>query len=280
MYPFSIGVITDSFKTDFSSAIKKAQEIGAKGIQTYVTNGDMSPDHLSQSQRKEILKMVKDCGLVFSAVCGDLGKGFGNADENPQLIEASKRIIELAKDFETNIVTTHIGVVPEKPSHPRYQIMQDACRKLAEFADSMDARFAVETGPEKAETLKYFLDSLCSKGVSVNLDPANFVMVTGDDPVKAVYTLKDFIVHTHAKDGRKLSNIDPEVLYGLKESDMLGSPAFTELPLGEGDVDFDGYLKALNDIGYSGFLTIEREVGDNPQADIAAAVRFLTDKII
>ena len=38
---------------------------------------------------------------------------------------------------------------------------------------------------------------------------------------------------------------------------------------------FEPYLKALNDIGYRGFLTIEREVGDDPTRDILAAVEFL-----
>ena len=54
---------------------------------------------------------------------------------------------------------------------------------------------------------------------------------------------------------------------------------FEELPLGEGDVDFPGWLKALDDIGYRGFLTIEREVGDNPEADIRRAVDFLRRNI-
>ena len=40
-------------------------------------------------------------------------------------------------------------------------------------------------------------------------------------------------------------------------------------------MDFPGWLKALDDIGYRGFLTIEREVGDNPEADIRRAVDFL-----
>ena len=44
---------------------------------------------------------------------------------------------------------------------------------------------------------------------------------------------------------------------------------------GKTGVDFDGYMKALEDIGYTGFLTIEREVGENPAADIALAVEFL-----
>ena len=123
------------------------------------------------------------------------------------------------------------------------------------------------------------MDGLSSTGVAVNMDPANFIMVTGDDPVQAVYTLKDYIVHTHAKDGRKLRDIDPEVLYGLAESDMLNDPSFIELPLGQGDVDFKKYLAALHEIGYQGYLTIEREVGDNPEKDIEAAVTFLKEHI-
>ena len=34
-----------------------------------------------------------------------------------------------AKELETNIVTTHIGVVPSDPANERYQIMQEACFK-------------------------------------------------------------------------------------------------------------------------------------------------------
>ncbi len=279
MYPFSIGVMLDSFRVDFPTALDKAQALGAKGIQVYATRGEMSPEQMGPEKRKEFLKAVKDHGLTVSALCGDLGKGFGDAELNPGLIEQSKRILDLAKDLETDVVTTHIGVVPEEKDHPRYAVMQDACGKLAEYADSMQAHFAIETGPEKAATLKGFLDGLHSTGVAVNLDPANFVMVTGDDPVQAVYTLKDYIVHTHAKDGRRLYYRKPEEVYGLEEAEMLASLSFIELPLGEGDVDFPSYLKALNEIGFTGFLTIEREVGDDPEKDIGAAVRFLKNLI-
>ena len=137
----------------------------------------------------------------------------------------------------------------------------------------------IRDSPETAATLKGFLDGLHSTGVAVNLDPANLVMVTGDDPVAAVYTLKDYIVHTHAKDGRRLLVRDPEIIYGIIEDEIQAGRAFIELPLGEGDVDFPNYLKALDDIGYRGFLTIEREVGDDPETDIAKAVTFLQDKI-
>jgi len=54
---------------------------------------------------------------------------------------------------------------------------------------------------------------------------------------------------------------------------------FKEVPLGEGEVDWVNYLKALKEIGFDGFLTIERECGDNPQADIEKAFSFLKTRI-
>ena len=279
MYDFSIGVMLESFRLPTPVALKKAKEIGATGIQMYAVDGEHAPEQLTGGKRRELLDMVKSEGLVFSALCGDLGKGFHNAELNPGLIERSMRILDLAKDLETDIVTTHIGVVPADPGHDRYKIMQEACFKLAEYADSLNAHFAIETGPEESATLKQFLDGLHSTGVAVNLDPANLIMVTGDDPVQAVHNLKDYIVHTHAKDGVRNYYRNPEEVYGLVEAEMLASPSFAELPLGKGGVDFKNYLKALDEIGYHGFLTIEREVGDDPEGDIRLAVDFLNGLI-
>ncbi|MGI6239782.1 MAG: sugar phosphate isomerase/epimerase family protein [Christensenellales bacterium] len=275
MNKFPIGVIADSFRRPMAEALRMAAQMGAQGVQVYATAGEMSPEELVGQRRRDFMSQIADNGLVISALCGDLGKGFGDAQANPARIERSKRILDLAKELGTDIVTTHIGVTPDDPAHPRYKIMQDACGELAMYADSLGAHFAIETGPETADTLKRFLDSLGSTGVAVNLDPANLVMVTGDDPVRAVHTLKDYIVHTHAKDGVRLREVDPEVVYGVVNGDPGADPAFAEVPLGAGSVPFPAYLQALTDIGYKGFLTIEREVGDDPAADIRRAVAFL-----
>lgn len=275
-----IGVIVDSFRLPLREAIKKAKEVGAEGIQIYAVSGEMAPENLTPSKRKELLNYIKDNGLVVSALVGDFGgHGFAIKEDNPKRIEASKRIMDLAKDLETNVVTTHIGVIPSDPNHDRYKILQEACEQLGEYGDNVGAYFAIETGPEKTETLKKFLDSLKSRSVAVNYDPANLVMVTGDDPVKGVYTLKGYIVHTHAKDGIMKKQTDPEIIYNFFAEGGIGDlrleDYFEEVPLGKGQVDFKAYLAALRDIGYDGFLTIEREVGENPEKDIKEAVEFL-----
>ena len=277
MYRFPIGVIIDSFRTDTKTAICKAAELGAQGIQMYSTSGKNAPENLTPAKRRELLDFVKSHGLCFSALCGDLGEGFANRERNPILIEKSKRILDLAKELETDVVTTHIGVVPSDPTHERYGIMQEACFELARYADSIGSHFAIETGPELSSTLKKFLDGLHSTGVAVNLDPANLVMAVGDDPVEAVHNLKDYIVHTHAKDGKMLKRTNPEYIYHVvpNPEDMEMQQYFIEMPLGQGNVNFESYLAALDEIGYRGFLTIEREVGEDPAADIMIAKEHL-----
>jgi sugar phosphate isomerase/epimerase len=128
------------------------------------------------------------------------------------------------------------------------------------------------------ERLKEFVDS-CA-GMGINYDPANLVMVTKDDEVKGVYTAGASIVHTHAKDGRCNQYAGPDEIYGLFakggiEALQKAQSYFTETPLGEGEVRWPLYLKALKGIGYDGFLTIEREVKENAREDIRKAVEFL-----
>lgn len=281
-----IGVIVDSFGVGVRPGLIKAKEVGADGVQIYAVSGEMDPANLSAQARKELKSYIDSLGLEISALCGDLGgHGFQDRKANPEKIEKSKRILDLALELGTNIVTTHIGIVPEDPRHEVYDAMQSACEELSNYARSLNAYFAIETGPERAAHLKAFLDSLTVNGVSVNFDPANMVMVTGDDPVQGVHILKDYIVHTHVKDGVRLREMDPREVYGFlgfekmdhqKIAEMGASgEAFREVPLGEGKVAFDDYFAALREIGYTGYLTIEREVGDQPEADIRKAVSFI-----
>ena len=278
-----LGVITDCFKKSHEDGIKKAADLKLDGVQIYATTGEFSPE-LTETDKAKYKSLLKENGLVLSALCGDMGGyGFEIEKDNAERIEKTKRIIDLAVEFGTNVVTTHIGVIPDDKSHPRYAVMLSALSECGLYAKEKGVTLAIETGPEKAKTLLSFLKDT-KGGVGVNFDPANFIMVTGQDVVEAVYLLKDYIVHTHVKDGKMLDkNQNPTEVYhafavGGVEA-LNACKGFTELPIGEGDVDWDEYLKALKDIGFDGFLTIERECGSDPLSDIAKATNFIRSKL-
>lgn len=279
-----IGVITDCFKKNHKEGIKTASELGLNGVQIYATTGEFSPETLTEKDKEEYKKLLKEKGLEVSALCGDMGGyGFEIEKDNVERIEKTKAIVDLAVEFNSKVVTTHIGVIPEDKENQRYKVMLDALTECGIYAKSKGVTLAIETGPEKAKTLLQFLQDT-KGGVGVNLDPANFTMVTNQDAVEAVYILKDYIVHTHAKDGILLDkNQDPTEVYhafAIGGVDALNAcKGFKEVPLGEGQVDWENYIKALKDIGYDGFLTIERECGDNPALDIQKAVEFLKTKV-
>lgn len=282
MGKFSIGVMLESFRMPRYQAIEQARKVGAQGIQMYVTGGENTPEAMGKEKIKEFKSVLDANGLVISAVCGDLGApGFQVRSLNAERVERSKRLMDFAKELGTDVVTTHIGVVPGEMCD-QYKILQEACDALARYGEEVGAYFAIETGPEPSYTLKGFLDSLSARNLCVNLDPANLAMIVGEDAVTAVHNLKDYIVHTHAKDGIMLKKVNPFNIYGVGNDveEMLDfNDYFKEVALGQGSVDFDKYLEALSEVGYSGFLTIEREVGDDPCADISMAVEFLKKKI-
>ena len=136
--------------------------------------------------------------------------------------------------------------------------MVKSIEKLGKYGDEIGVCFATETGPEMAQSLKGVLDKADTKSAKVNLDPANLFMCAGENPVNSVRTLKDYIVHTHAKDGT-----------------MLPDGGHKEYRLGDGGVPYFEYVSTLKYIGYDGYLTIEREAGETRMEDIRHAVQFL-----
>lgn len=277
-----IGVLLESFKLPFAESVRTAARLRLDGVQIFAKGGVVF-DGMKGRQISEVKRIIAGEGLEISALCADFGcRMFYYPDEMRPEIERSKRILALAKELGADVATTHIGVVPEDFESKEFDSMRAVCAELAAFANSTDGFFAVETGPEPAERLRRFLDTLGSRGVGVNLDPGNFVMVTGENPAEAVRVLSGYIVHTHAKDGRMLKKTDPRRIYtpGLSHLDPAQfGDYFEELPLGNGGVPWREYLSALREIGYTGYLTIEREVGEDPAADIAAAAEFLRNSI-
>ncbi len=249
-----IGVMIESFRLGVKDGIRKAAELGADGFQIYCTGGEMAPENMNAKARKEFRKFVADQGLVISALCADYGHGFLDAARNAESVKNTKACMDLAADLGTKVITSHIGHLPADENDPKWQAARTAITEISLYGDKIGVAFATETGPESADHLLRFLKQIPGKSAKVNYDPANLCMF-GFDQLGGVEILKDYIAHTHAKDG------------------MRGE--LKEMPLGQGNVDFPAYIARIDKIGYNGFFTIEREVGADPVKDIIMAVEFL-----
>ncbi len=274
-----MGIAVNCFKIGLENAIKEASKLKVDGIQTYATTGEFSCQELTTQKMKYFKELLNDNGLTFSALTADMGGyGFQIDSDNPLRIEKTKRIMDLAKEFGAECLTTHVGVIPSDKLEPRYDVLLNALSELGVYAKNIGLTVAIETGPEDASTLKAFLDDT-DGGVGVNLDPANFVMVTDQCPTEAVKILKDYIVHTHVKDGVMLKKTQPKIIYDHFASGGKGGidvkEYFKETVVGQGSVNFKSYLKALKDAGYDGYLTVERESGDNRIGDTATALEHV-----
>lgn len=273
---FKTGVILDCFQLPLPESLEKASELQVDGVQMYVNTRAVRPWIKDAKQRRFWKNEISRQGLEIAALCGDLGGyGFEIKAEHATKIAETKAIIDLAVAMDTNIVTSHIGIITDKTR----ENLISAMRKVADYAKERGVYYAIETGPETATQLNQFINTVGMKNLKVNFDPANLIMIHGEDIISAVKILSDSIVHTHAKDGKQLKPCDPVKIYAAfaenDYSNVTMDDYFLELPLGEGDVGFPSYLSALKTIGYTGYLTIEREAGNNRVGDITSAAAFL-----
>ncbi|MFA5857996.1 MAG: sugar phosphate isomerase/epimerase [Elusimicrobiota bacterium] len=252
-----LGIITSSLRMELKQSLETAKKLGADGVQLRNVGGELDPEKLNtKTAREDFLHYMQNLNLEISALCGDLG-GYTNTEKIEWLIMRSKQMVDLAVDLKTNIITTHIGLLTEDETTPQYKSMFTACKELGAYAENHGCYFAAETGPEDTTLMRKLFEKIGGNGLKINYDPANLTG-KGFDHFKGVEVLKDYIVHTHAKDAVR-----------TPEGKM------KEVELGEGNVDFPKYIALLNENGYNGYYTIERELRDNPVETLTRAVAFM-----
>lgn len=210
---------------------------------------------------------------VFCGFSGELYHDVPTIHQTVGLVPTSTRsariaqteaISHFAQRLNVSRVAAHIGFIPDDASNENFEtlvkIVADICRNLA----SRGQTFALETGQEKAATLKLFIENVEARGahnLRVNFDPANMILYGNDDPILATPLLLPWIDGVHCKDARWPTE-------SQKTDEMLGE----EVAWGEGDVRADEWLKLLWKNNFRGPFTIEREVPRDQQTrDIVAA---------
>ena len=160
-------------------------------------------------------------------------------------------------------ICSHMGFLPENPNDPLYAEFVSAARWLAEKCEAQEVRLNFETGQETPVTLLRAISDIGKGNVGLNFDPANLLMYGKANPVDALDIVGKYINGVHAKDGEYPTD---------------GQNLGQEKPLGDGRVNFPVFLKKLLEIGYTGALTIEREIsGEQQRADVLKANRLLKE---
>ncbi|MFH1007866.1 MAG: sugar phosphate isomerase/epimerase family protein [Candidatus Latescibacterota bacterium] len=176
-------------------------------------------------------------------------------------LKLAKRFSDMVRDMGVDSITSHIGFIPDDPEDPIYTSFLDVMREFAEHCAKNGQIFCFETGQELPSTLKRTIRDVGTGNLFVNLDPANLILYGMANPLDAAEILGESVRGMHAKDGT-WPNRD-EVL-GL------------ETPFGAGRVNFQLLIPRLKEKGFSGPITIEREIaGPQQQADILMAKALL-----
>jgi sugar phosphate isomerase/epimerase len=257
MKRIKLGVCLESLGLPLRRGLLEAERLGVAGVQVNAA-GDLSPQALSQTGRREFRNLLRAHNLELSALGCPMRYGLDTAEHQEARIDHVKKVLALSADLGPRIVVVQAGRVPDKEEDPRFRLLSEALLALGQYGDRVGAILALETGLESGQTLRAFLERFDTGGLGVNFDPANLLMngFTVEDSLRA---LQGKIVHVHAKDAQSAR----------------ASRAAQEVPLGHGDIDWMGFLSVLEEIEYHGYLTIERESGTNRLADVAAGVAFL-----
>lgn len=252
-----LGVTLESLGVPFRRGLAEARRLGLAGLQVNAT-GDLAPDRLTDTGKRELKNLLRSNGLELTALGCPLRHGLDEVTNLQPRIDRLRQVMALSFDLGARVTVVAAGHVPADATDPRAATMRESLMALGRFGDRVGVTLALETGLESGEALKAFLDTLDTGGLGVNYDPAN-MLVNGFDPVANLAPLKDRIVHTHARDARRLA--------------VAGTA--TEVAVGHGDVDWMAYLGTLSALEYRGWVVIERESGTDGSAEIAAAVTLL-----
>jgi sugar phosphate isomerase/epimerase len=174
----------------------------------------------------------------------------------PEILAAAAACAGIAHELAIPLVSFHAGWLPHDHVGPRRAVLLERIREVARRFLERGIGVALETGQETAETLLEVLGELGDLRVGVNFDPANMILYGMGDPITALERLAPHVRQVH-----------------LKDALPAGRPGEwgTEVPAGEGAVDWDAFFRLLREQLPAVNVMIEREVGSQRVEDIRQA---------
>ena len=227
----------------------------------------------------EFQKRLDEYGMTVTAVFGGFeGESYADiptvvktvglvpVETRAARLAEMKKIADFAARLGVAVVALHLGFIAEDRSTSAYRGVVGLTQDLCDHCAGNNQALHLETGQETADELLAFLSDVARDNLFVNFDPANMILYGTGEPIPALQQVGAYVRSVHCKDGCWSSK--PGVDWGQ------------EVSLGAGDVDFTAFLRTLNKIGYTGPLTIEREIPQQPErqrAEIGSAVKLLEE---
>jgi sugar phosphate isomerase/epimerase len=255
--------------------LEVARELSVPTIQLH------APARASRTKARadEFLARLREAGIRLTAVFGGFdGESYADIptvcrtvglvppETRAARVAEMKEIADFARLLGCDVVALHLGFVPHDPADPLYGQVLSVTRDLCDHCRQNGQALHLETGQEPADALLQFIGEVARDNLFINFDPANMILYGSGEPIAALKQVGRYVRSVHCKDGTWAANPGKE--WGA------------EMPLGQGDVGMENYLRMLLEIGYTGPLTIEREIPQEPErqkTEIGHAVRLLTE---
>jgi sugar phosphate isomerase/epimerase len=270
--PWSIGVFT-SIDAGLGVHLDVARELGIPSIQLHTPHAVGRTPAAAEA----FLKKLDEYGIELTCVFGGFeGESYADiptvertiglvpAEFRAARLKEMKEIADFARLLGCDVVGLHLGVVPHDTKSKEYAEIVDVTRLLCDHAAKNDQAVHLETGQETADALLQFIADTQRSNLFINFDPANMILYGTGEPIEALRKVGKYVRSVHCKDATW--STEPGKTWGA------------EVPLGKGQVNVHDYLAVLKEIGYTGPLTIEREIPQEPdrqKTEILHAVDLL-----
>ena len=273
MENMAVGVFA-SIDAGLGVKLEVVRDLGIKTIQLHTpAKASRTPENA-----KAFLEKLNDYGItttvVFLGFEGESYETIAKAAETVGFVPAATRearlqeareIADFAKLLGVEAIGSHIGFVPHDVESEDYKGMVAAIQSYCDYLKQNGQRLHLETGQEQAENLLAFLETVNRDNIFINFDPANLILYGMGAPIESLKKVAKYVRSCHCKDAIATTG-QPGVDWG------------TEVPFGQGQVDAKLFLQTLKDVGYTGPLTIEREIPEEPErqkAEIGQALELI-----
>src|SRR5438874_2450965 len=142
MSRLKIGVRLESLGLPLRRALAEATRLAVAGVQVDAA-GDLSPDRLSQTGRREFRHLLRSHNLELTALGCPLRRGLDAAENQQPRIEHVQKVLSLSFDLGPRVVVVQAGRVPdqaeEEADAPRARTLAESLRALGAYGDRVGA---------------------------------------------------------------------------------------------------------------------------------------------